>query len=384
MVTQLNSFDSYKKQSFANLCLEEAERLCNSSSFSRDYRFFIESLQKEGSPEKRMEGLKFLFNSSPYLLRNVLPLLSVDLIAEAIEALPEGLGSLEIPDCGDKISAEHLLSLSKKVSGKTEKIVLSDLPHLTDEILVQFATRCPNLKNVCLYRNKGLTDAGIKALVQACPRLRHVEMSGCAKLTNRSIAAIKTHLESVSYSHDDCPLISSHVDIPLTYKKCKRFDLFDSTVGLILTTQALALRNEGQLTRLVAGAAVSATFLINLVEIVVRPVFALLALPFSSQYSKGYNYAKFQILLTLRCLLYIPLFFELFAKNIYKAQLTFDDCKPFWLRQKEELPVQKEHRPVSSQSSTSSPFPKERGPTQTEIDQAVKDFFEAGKTVHRI
>lgn len=58
---------------------------------------------------------------------------------------------------------------------------------ISDKTIVQISQDCKNLKQIELYWNCKINDFCIKKLAQNCPKLMHVNLSGCKYLTDASI-----------------------------------------------------------------------------------------------------------------------------------------------------------------------------------------------------
>jgi ankyrin repeat protein len=121
--------------------------------------------------------------------------------------------------------------------------------------------------------------------------------------------------------------------LPLVYQYvCRKKALLQNCEKGVARTIAalfLVLRNEAKnlgekiATRIVAGLGISFAMLINIVEIMARLVLSLCILPFS----KGSSF--FFLRTATYALASVPIFFKLFAKNIYKdEQITQKELWP--------------------------------------------------------
>ena len=58
---------------------------------------------------------------------------------------------------------------------------------ISERSLVQVSEQCPNLETIQLYWNCRVRDLGLKRMATGCPKLIHVNLSGCKLLSDAGV-----------------------------------------------------------------------------------------------------------------------------------------------------------------------------------------------------
>lgn len=260
--------------------------------------------------------------------------LSAELLAFATDFIPEDVLTLSFNNV-EELTPDLLLKILQK-SKHLQVLHLSSGLKISDETLKAIAQACPQLKKLDIsFSGDQITDKGIEFLAQSCPNLESLDVSGCTKLTDAAVVAIKIHcLKFPLISYEGCPLISGREKIPLVYgyicRQKRLGSLSEKSVALTVAALSLVPRNQAGgvaekiATRILAGVGIVLALVINSVELIARFVLGMLVVPFNR--SKGLFLLKTVLLAAVN---YVTLF-QLFAKNIYKTQaITTGDLEPF-------------------------------------------------------
>lgn len=296
----LQTYPGYNQQK--NIPFYEELSSCVKSD-PQSAKLCIESFYKE-SPN-RYDQWRFFSNLPEHL------------IEFALDALPYGLKELSIKH----LTEAELSKLLPKLS--SIETLLLDGPD-NDQTLYKIAENSPNLKSLHIDDNSAVTDEGIIYLTKRCSQLRHLHLHLCPKLTVSCLVAFRRNCPYESMSYGSCPLINDR-EMPLILKSiciprgCK------TSMSFTFAVTSLAYRNESTgivgkvLTRSLAGMTLVVAAVANLVEMVVRAVLGVGVILFNREIGKNF------LRTAMTSFANIPVFFQLFAKNLYKPQILESD-----------------------------------------------------------
>ncbi|KAG0381133.1 SCF ubiquitin ligase complex subunit [Mortierella sp. AD032] len=167
----------------------------------------------------------------------------------------KGLYSLdlsEIPAVTDAV----LLSVAR-FCPKLHTLYLAGCAALTDDSVVQLAASCKSLKRIKLSQCVLLTDRSILALTQHCPHLMEIDVTNCNLMTNTAIQSVVqslphirdinmtflANLSDLAFSAIPLGTNSSTLQLPSTSLISHRFDqlrVLNLTSCVLITDETLA------------------------------------------------------------------------------------------------------------------------------------------------
>ncbi|KAJ1569345.1 hypothetical protein HK096_003405 [Nowakowskiella sp. JEL0078] len=120
-----------------------------------------------------------------------------------------GFANLEGLDLYE-VNMELLLSiysLAESTLGKSLCYLNLGRTWVVDKVVVEIASRCPNLISVWLEENVSITDYSICQLAHYCPHIKTLKLRNCSNITDSSIAAVSVgclKLEALGISYSQC------------------------------------------------------------------------------------------------------------------------------------------------------------------------------------
>ncbi|KAF8052683.1 hypothetical protein N665_1520s0001 [Sinapis alba] len=151
-------------------------------------------------------------------------LLTTDGLAKALAKLPL-LEELEFSYCSPSVESLRVVGRSCRnlKTLKLNRLWLLHIPHVSDDDALAIAETMPRLRHLQLFGNN-LTDIGLKAILDNCPDLEHLDLSQCRN-------------------------VNLYGDLKKRCSESERIKVFIEPFGCIMLTHMLGLINNMNISR---------------------------------------------------------------------------------------------------------------------------------------
>ncbi len=76
-----------------------------------------------------------------------------------------------------------------------QTVIADSSAQLNDDNIVEFLQKFPNIQELSLHNCPGITNVGLKALIEACPQLKKIDLTSCLGITNEFLLENHTLLQ---------------------------------------------------------------------------------------------------------------------------------------------------------------------------------------------